>query len=174
MIILICAILGAAIGFIACIAEYGFDIDAFFAGFLTGLIGLLCGTFIWCCVPTFDSVPQANRETVITEDYELIALKDNFGYQGQRYVFSSYIDEDLYYVYMYHGNRGITSGKAQANKAYIKYLTNDAETPYIEKISESHKNDLWDALWLWGETYYIIHLPQGSVVENVFEINLEE
>lgn len=173
MIIVYVAIICAIIGFIWGYCDCGDIFDgaigslmSLFIGFLIGFAVLLIGTGF------YDSVPAENRETVIGEDHELIALRDNFNTEGHGFLFSSHIDEDLYYIYLYEGPRGITNGKVKADNTYIKYLENEDETPYIVKCMEQHKNHFLNHLWAWGEVYYTIYLPQGSVIENVYEVDL--
>lgn len=174
MIIVYIAIIGAIVGFIAGYCDYGDIWDGILSSLMTSFIGLILGLMVLLVGTSFyDSVPEENRETIIVEDHELIALRDNFNTEGCGFIFSSYIDEDLYYVYLYEGSRGITNNKVRAENTYIKYLENEDETPYILKYQEQHKNHFLNNLWLWGETYYTIYLPQGSVIENVYEVDLE-
>lgn len=173
MIIVYVAIICAIIGFIIGYCDCGDVIDGILSSLMSLFIGLLLGLMVWLVgMGSFGSVPAENRETIIVEDHELIALRDNFNAEGRGFIFSSYIDEDLYYVYLYEGPRGITSGKVNAENTYIKYLENEDETPYILKHQEQHKNHFLNHLWVWGEIYYTIYLPQGSVIENVYEVDL--
>lgn len=168
-IAIICAIIGFIVGYCDCsyIGDGVVGSIAFlFIGFALGMTVLVVGGL------SYNDVPAENRESIIVEDHELIALRDNFNIEGHGFLFSSYIDEDLYYVYLYEGPRGITSGKVKAENTYIKYLENEDETPYIIKYMEQHKNHFLNHLWFWGETYYTIYLPQGSVIENVYEVDL--
>ena len=174
MILVYIAIIGTIIGFIVGYCDYGDIWDGIIGSLVFSFIGLIVGLMVLLVGTSFyDSVPAENRETIIVEDHELIALRDNFNTEGRGFVFSSYINEDLYYVYLYEGSRGITSGKVRTENTYIKYLENEDETPYILECKEQHKSQFLNNLWLWGETYYTIHLPQGSVIENVYEVDLE-
>lgn len=173
MIMFYIAIICAIVGFICGYCDCGDVIDGVLSSLMCSFIGLFLGLIVLLVGTSFyNSVPAENRETVIVEDHELIALRDNFNTEGRGFIFSSYIDEDLYYVYLYEGFHGITSGKVKATNTYIKYLENEDETPYILKCTEQHKNHFLNHLWLWGATYYTIHLPQGSVIENVYEVDL--
>lgn len=173
MIIFYIGIICAIIGFICGYCDCGDIIDGILGLIASLFIGFFLGLIVWCFgASCYETVPAENRESVIVEDYELIALRDNFNTEGRGFIFSSYIDEDLYYVYLYDGPRGITSGKVKAENTYIKYLESANETPYILEQREQHKNHFLNHLWVWGETYYTIHLPQGSVIENVYEVDL--
>ena len=173
MIIVYIAIIGAIVGFICGYCDCGDVFDGILGSIASLFIGLLLGLMVWTVgASCYETVPAENRESIVVEDHELIALRDNFNTEGRGFVFSSYIDEDLYYVYLYDGPRGITNGKVKAENAYIKYLENEDETPYILEWREQHKNNFLNHLWCWGEIYYTIHLPQGSVIENAYEVDL--
>ena len=183
MFLVIAIIVGAILGFLCYFGEYGFydwtdifDFDAWAVGFMGAIIGALIGIMgIVFSAICFDTMPDSDKVIVPTgERVELIALKDNMNIHGQGFLFSSYIDEDLYYIYIYEDeNRGMTTNKIRADRAYVRYLSDEFGTPYIEKFEETHKSDFLNWLWCWGGYGYTIYLPQGSVIENVYEIDLE-
>ena len=177
MIFFICIIIGFLIGAICYAVEWGYlDIEGFLIGITGAFVGLLVGFIVlligFLC---FDGIAQEDR--VIKEvgnPIELIALKDNFNTHGSGFIFSSYVDEDLYYIYIYEDEqRGMSTNKIKADSAYIKYLEDDTTKPYIQEWMEESNNAFLNWLFCWGEYGYTIYLPQGSVIENVYEINLE-
>ena len=142
----------------------------FFGGFIGFLIGLLVALF-GCCM--FESMPAESKAIEYNEDVKLIAIKDNFGVNGQGYLFSSYVKDELKYVYLYEDEiRGITTNSVDADKAYIKYIDN-SETPHIQKWSEVSKSRVFNRLFCPCTVRYTIYLPEGAVIENTYEVDLE-
>ena len=148
--------------------------SAFFLGFVGGFISFFIGLLVvlfGCCM--FESMSAESKAIEYNEDVKLIALKDNFGINGQGYLFSSYVKDELKYVYLYEDEiRGITTNSIDADKAYIKYIDN-SETPHIQKWSEVSKSQVFNWLFCPGTVRYTIYLPEGSVIENTYEVDLE-
>ena len=173
MIMFIICIVVAVGCFLWGLSEDGIG-SAFFLGFLGGLTGLLIGllvVFFGCCM--FESMPAESKTIEYNEDVKLIALKDNFGINGRGYLFSSYVKDKLKYVYLYEDEiRGITTNSVDADKAYIKYIDN-SEAPHIQKWSEVSKSRVFNRLFCPGTVRYTIYLPEGTVIENTYEVDLE-
>ena len=173
MIMFIICIIAAVGCFLWGLSEDGIG-SAFFLGFLGGLTGLLIGlliVFFGCCM--FESMPAESKAIEYNEDVKLIALKDNFGINGRGYLFSSYVKDELKYVYLYEDEiRGITTNSVDADKAYIKYIDN-SEAPHIQKWSEVSKSRVLSRRFCPGTVRYTIYLPEGSVIENTYEVDLE-
>ena len=148
--------------------------SALFLGFFGGFIGLLIGTLVillGCSV--FESMPAESKAIEYNEDVKLIALKDNFGASGRGYLFSAYVKDELKYVYLYEDEiRGITTNTVDADKTYIKYIDN-SETPHIQKWSEVSKSKVFNWLFCPCTVRYTIYLPEGTVIENTYEVDLE-
>ena len=173
MIVFIICIIAAIVCFLWGLSEDGIG-SAFFLGFLGGLIGLFIGLLIvlfGCCM--FESMPAESKDIEYNEDVKLIDIKDNFGINGQGYLFSSYVKDKLKYVYLYEDEiRGITINTIDADKAYIKYIDN-SETPHIQKWSEVSKSKVFNWLFCPCTVRYTIYLPEGAVIENTYEVDLE-
>ena len=173
MIMLIICIVTAVGCFLWGLSEDGIG-SAFFLGFFGGFIGLLIGLLVvlfGCCM--FENMPTESKVIEYNEDVKLIALKDNFGVNGQGYLFSSYVKDELKYVYLYEDEtRGITTNTVDADKAYIKYIDN-SETPHIQKWSEVSKSAVFNWLFCPCTVRYTIYLPEGTVIENTYEVDLE-
>lgn len=173
MIMFIICIVVAVGCFLWGLSEDGIG-SAFFLGFLGGLLGLLIGTLIillGCGV--FESMPAESKVIEYNEDVKLIALKDNFGTSGRGYLFSAYVKDELKYVYLYEDEiRGITTNTVDADKTYIKYIDN-SEIPHIQKWSEVSKSAVFNWLFCPCTVRYTIYLPEGTVIENTYEVDLE-
>ena len=173
MIMLIICIVVAVGCFLWGLSEDGIG-SAFFLGFFGGFIGFLIGLLVvlfGCCM--FESMPAESKAIEYNEDVKLIALEDNFGTSGRGYLFSSYVKDELKYVYLYEDEiHGITTNSVDADKVYIKYIDN-SETPHIQKWSEVSKSKVFNWLFWPCTVRYTIYLPEGAVIENTYEVDLE-
>ena len=173
MIMLIICIVVAVGCFLWGLSEDGIG-SAFFLGFFGGFIGFLIGLLVvlfGCSM--FESMPAESKAIEYNEDVKLIALKDNFGTSGRGYLFSAYVKDELKYVYLYEDEiRGITTNTVDADKTYIKYIDN-SETPHIKKWSEVSESKVFNWLFCPCTVRYTIYLPEGAIIENTYEVDLE-
>lgn len=110
-----------------------------------------------------------------TVETELVALNDNMGIIGKRYLCSGYINEELQYTYLYNTpGKGITSNTIKASECYIvesekpKLVT----TTYV--INTNWFVDFFTFDSLLQETEYTLFVPNGSIVAaGEYEIDLE-
>lgn len=175
MIFFICIIIGIIVGVAVIWSDWGFSIGETFLGAICGgFIGTLVGLIILLIgMGWFETVPNSEKNIVHDEQIEVLALKDNFNIEGSGFLLSMYVEEDLKYVYVYNDSeRGMAADKIDADYAYIKYIE-DNEQPYIQKWHEESKNRFIEWLFKPGYTYYTIYLPQGSVIEGTYEVDLE-
>ena len=174
MIIVISMIIAIIILVCVEIKEWGISWRIFEGIGLGFLVGLLCGFLLLLFGNAFCSCITEKDMVIDTiETTELIALKDNYTLEGEAFLFSSTINEDLTYTYLYNiPNKGITTESIKATNAYLNYISEN-EKPYIQKITEIPRSKILYYLFLCDNTYYSIYLPQGSIIENVYEINLE-
>lgn len=133
--------------------------------FLTALIFLVVpGSSIF--LPDSPSEGQVNT----VKETELIALQDNLTINGAAFLFSGYIDEELQYLYLYDNGYGMQYNNIKAKNCYIKY-TND--TPRVVEWTLSNNNNVINHLFCPQKTYYTFYVPEGSVIENTYSIDLE-
>jgi hypothetical protein len=173
MIVIICAVAAMVIFLWMTIKDFGFEWGTFFMSFLVGLGGLLAGLLIVLFASAiFSSTPIEDCKIVETDKVELVALKDNFQIKGSAFLFSSVVDESLKYTYIYETDMGLTTQSVRADNAYIKYI-DENETPYIQTWEvRPHSNFIYH-MFCPGYYRYTIYLPHGSVIENVYEVDLE-
>lgn len=173
MIIIICGVVVFLGVLIKWIKSYGFELSTIpislmmgFAGALGGLIILLisCGIF--------GSQPIEDCRTDMEDRIELVALKDNFQIEGSAFLFSSVVDENLHYTYIYETDMGMTTNSIKSDEAYIKYIEAN-ETPYIQTWYVRPHSDFIHWFFCPGYYRYTIYLPEGSVIENVYEVDLQ-
>ena len=173
MICIICAITAAVIFLVISIKDWGFEWGNFLFSILVGLGGFLAGLLIILFASAiFSSTPIEDCKIVETDRVELVALKDNFQIEGSAFLFSSVVNEKLEYTYIYETDMGLTTNSIRADQAYIKYIDGDA-TPYIQTWEVRPHSNFVNWMFCLGYYRYTIYLPQGSVIENVYEIDLE-
>ena len=167
MIVAVCAIIGLVIGLVCWIYE-GHYFEDFFYVLALGAVGLILGFVILLCAqPCFFN---ADFDSDLTETTDLVSLADNYGFEGSAFIFSSCVNSELQYTYLYESERGLTTKTIDADDTYLRY-TNDI--PIIEEYEERHLNWLINWLFIPGGTYYIIYIPEGSIVTNQYSIDLQ-
>ena len=156
------------------IIEFDFDLSGLFFSFTLGILGVLLGSIIIVIVVNsyFAGTDDANKVFIEKNQTQLVALKDNFQTEGTAFLLSASVNDKLKYTYIYETQQGMTTGSVDVDKCYIKY-TDENTTPYIQEWEVRCKSDTLYWLFLLSETRYTIYLPEGSVIQNVYEINLE-
>lgn len=167
MIIVVCAVIAVIFGLWYWVSEGHYFEDLIWV-LLCGVAGLLIGFVILLCAQPLFFDAQYDEQLVETVD--LIALEDNFGVQGSAYLCSTQIDSELKYTYLYKSTRGLTTGTIDADDAYLRY---DAQFPHIEIYEEHHSNAILDWLFCSGGTFYVIYVPEGSIVTNSYNVDLK-
>lgn len=173
MIIIICGVVIFLGTLIKWIKDYGFELSTIPFSLLMGAVGALGGlviVLVGCGI--FECQPIEDCRIDMEDRTELVALKDNFQIEGSAFLFSSIVDEDLQYTYIYETDMGMTTKSVESNKAYIKYIEAD-KTPYIQTWYVRPHSDFIHWLFCPGYYRYTIYLPEGSVIENVYEVDLE-
>lgn len=146
--------------------SFGLSLLVAVAGAFVGFLACLFAMVIFIAMPEDTKVVEYGAKT------ELVALKDNFQVEGSAFLLSSVVNEELKYTYIYDTEMGLTTDSISADDAYIKYIGED-ETPYIQTWAKQPKNIIFKWLFYPETTYYTIYLPEGSVIENVYEVDLE-
>jgi len=165
-------ILGFIVAVIVYINSEGIDYftDVLWCAFIGIVVAIVCG--LVSLVLTAVIVPANEYHIEQVRETPIIALRDNQGVVGNRYVFSGRVESELYYYYATEESRGITVRKVKASESYIRY---DNDNPRIIKF-ESTNFEHWYT-WLYGinlrtRGYNIIYAPEGTV-DLVYEIDLE-
>ena len=167
MIIVVCTVIAIAIGLWFWFLE-GHYFEDFIYVLFGSVAGLLAGfLIILCAQPCFFDTKYDEQ---LVETIELVTLEDNFGVQGSAYLFSTQIDNELKYTYLYESTRGLTTGTIDADDAYLR---DNAENPRIEIYEEHHPNVILDWLFWPGGTFYVIYVPEGSIVTNSYNVDLK-
>jgi hypothetical protein len=110
-----------------------------------------------------------------TTETELVALNDNMGITGVRYLCSGYINEELEYTYLYNvPGKGITSGSVKADECYIIESENPKLVTTTYAINTNRFVDFFTFDFLLQKTEYTLFVPNGSIVAaSEYKIDLE-
>ena len=137
-------ILGAVVGFIIMFMDWGEFAD----GLLGALAGLLTGALIWIIVgfPLGLAVPTIE----VIEEQEIVALTDSTSIEGQKFLFSGYINENLVCRYVINTDKGKHIEEVRSDNVYIK---EGDYKPTVIKHKFVPKSD-----WYW-----LFCFPIGSV-----------
>lgn len=134
-----------------------------FLGFAIGFTLLGVGEIL------FDNMSNEQKEIKCNYQTEIIALKDN-SYLESRFFG---VDEELNYVYAYEDpDYGIKLTTVDAKYSYIKYLTDDKQTPYVKAWKECAKNKIFEWLFMPSTEHYTFYVPSSSIVTE-YKIDLE-
>ena len=118
---------------------------------------------------------QVNLGEKFNNRVGLVVWLRNFNDQKKLFQYGNVVhaSKALKYVYLYEDEiRGITTNTVDADKTYIKYIDN-SEAPHIQKWSEVSKSKVFNWLFCPCTVRYTIYLPEGSVIENTYEVDLE-
>lgn len=176
MIALIIGAIIAIIVLIACVRdEVFFDSifwRIFFGTLIAALIGLIAALLISMLGAGIMSV-CADTEWVETNQVEVMAVADNVGVEGQVYLYRGYIKDTLSYYYIAETEFGLKTFSVNADDSYINYTN---KRPYVIIYEEKYTNEFLS--WMFGmdntgAQRYVFYLPEGSVITDSYEIDLE-
>lgn len=155
------------IGFIiALVAGVDFEIALVF--------GAICAFVVFLIIALVAAIVAANSdmEWVEVSKTPIVALSNNVGIQGRTYLRSGYVEDTLSYYYITETDMGLKTHKVNANNSYIKYTT---EQPYMITYKLTYTNDF--VIWAFGNcadsTRYTFYLPEGSVITDYYNIDLQ-
>lgn len=145
----------------------GFVGGFFFWLSMTILVFLLSVAMIGFCSSVAVIFPQTCEKSS-TE--HIIALNDSTGVNGRAgFLGSGYVEDELYYYYMTDTKEGFQAKKIKAEDAYVRYSDEQIVETYT---ATNFKNKL---LWLVAlpiNSFHIVYIPEGSIIEN-YQIDLE-
>ena len=145
--------------------KIGYSILIFLVVMLLAFMCLLFTSLICEC-----TTPEDGYNWEITETENIIALRDNQNITGAYYIFSGYIDEDLYYYYAKETQFGYKTDKIKASRSYIKYTD---EAPKIETYSAiSFKSKFLNLIAAPTQSRTILYCPENTITTE-FNIDLE-
>lgn len=142
---------------------------------LAALISILvCGLII----PIAADAAGATHSVEKVEVTPLYALKDNSNLSGTFFLGSGSVDETDYYYYIIReeGKGYCVQKKAINNYTYLDYLSSEG-CEYDEPCL-AYYYDEWDnkilRFFAWSpENWHTFYVPEGSIIENYYEVDLE-
>lgn len=159
-IIIICAVIAVIIS----IMEYNDGFDTFF----NAIIGLFVGIFMFIFIGGLIGgvLPQEK----VVEEQKIYALNDSSAVEGEKFLFSGHIDEQLVYRYVTSNDKGKHIEELDDDEVYIK---EGNYTPILEHHYYVLEKD-WHKLFAhteFSDSYYIFYVPENTVT-NEYNINL--
>lgn len=160
-------ILGVIIGVICFIVSGDFDIlellwDMF--------VGMLAGFVVWFIIG-FIGFALPYNEVVTTQ--QICALNDSSKIEGQKFLFSGYIGEDLVYRYVVDSPKGKHIEECKVDNSYIKDIESDS--PYVEYHNFEFKHEwywLFAMDWKSSNGYAVFYVPKGTIT-NEYNVDLQ-
>ena len=152
--------------------------DGFLEGIKVLIVGLLISSIF--LVPSIylvkhaDELSKTPKEYIVLSESKIIALKDNSNisgsFSGSIFISSGYIEQQMYYFYMYETDKGKLMGKISADKTYI--VETNEKSPSIISRQEKYKDERAN-FWLEPSVVeYYIYVPKGTV-DTTYKINLQ-
>lgn len=139
----------------------GFAI-AFYVATLAFLITMFFGVVV---------VETADCDWVEISTTEVAAFSDSVGIKGRTYLGRGYVEDTLSYFYVLDTPCGMTVKQVTAEQCYIKYTD---KAPYVVAYEARTKNGF--IRWAFGNSgkkSYTFYLPEGSVITDYYNIDLE-
>ena len=152
-------------------------------GFLGSVAGFLFAALIsiFVCglaIPMAAEAAGAAQSIEKVEVTPLYALKDNSNLSGTFFLGSGSVNETDYYYYIVReeGKGYCVKKKAINYYTYLDYL-NAEDCEYDEPCLAYYYNQ-WDSkilrFFAWSpENWYTFYVPEGSIIENYYEVDLE-
>lgn len=147
-----------------------------FAGFLFAVLisMIVCGLVIPIAADAVGAIHSIEKVEVTP----LYALKDNSNISGTFFLGSGSVNETDYYYYIVReeGKGYCVHKKAINNYTYLDYLSSE-NCEYNEPCL-AYYYDEWDnkilRFFAWSpENWHTFYVPEGSIIENYYEVNLE-
>ena len=170
---------GAIIGFLyGCIVDGDFFLGVLgsIAGFLTAaLISIIiCGLIIPIVADTVGATHSVEKVDIAP----LYALKDNSNLSGSFFLGTGSVNEtDYYYYIVKEEGKGYCVNKlSTSNSVYLDYL-NSKNCEYDEPCLVYYYDE-WDSkalrFFAWSPpNWHTFYIPEGSIIENYYEVDLE-
>ena len=166
------------LGFFASFVTYEDFGDGFLGGVMGGLAGLVLSLFI-CGIacPAIAEWTDAKTTCEATSVVELSALTDRTNMSGSFFLGCGSIDEEQYISYItYQEGKGYNVDKIKASSwVYIDYLGEKCsyDKPVMVEYEEDWVNPIWRFFTWRTASWTTFYVPEGSVLENYYSINLD-
>jgi len=124
--------------------------------FLNALLSAFIGFCFACVLPSYYVVEKSI--------FDLESIQDGSKMQGQFFLGSGYINEQMHYSFYLNEEKGYKLYSISSNDAHIRYTNNK---PKLEMLEEKKSNAFINNFSLCElKTNYIIYVPKGSILQN--------
>ena len=171
--------IGALGGFL-----FGLIIDSdFFLGVLCSITGFLSAALIsmiicGLVIPIAADAAGATHSIEKVDVAPLYALKDNSNLSGTFFLGTGSVDETNYYYYIVkeEGKGYCVNKLSTSNSVYLDYL--NSENCEYDEPCLVYYYDEWDSkalrFFAWSPpNWHTFYVPEGSIIENYYEVDLE-
>lgn len=141
-----------------CIFDYFVSI---IGGLGLGFLSTILFTLIAVCIIDLADPEVYSAEEIAT--YDISAIKDN-------YISQYYGEDGPCYSFLYLTDNGLKTETIDADNATIVYTEED---PYIVVNNLRFVNPILNFLCGPWSTEYTIYIPEGSVIQDTYRIDLE-
>ena len=151
------------IGFIIGCSDDGFVFGFFLSifGFVIGaLLILIGGGLVGCALP----------QEEVCQTYDLVALQDNIGVEGHKYLFNGYIEDKLKIRYIINTEKG--KHIQTIDDISNVYINDNSKIAQLKVYEHKFKYDWFNWIGVVLESQkYVFYVPEGTIITN-YEIDL--
>lgn len=165
-------ILGAVIGLVFGIKIAIDNYCDFWEGVGYAVMGIILGVAIGTMVMILSSIVTdccAEKTYYTVQDTDIHALQDNLATEGNFFLGSGHVNEELKYFYVKETDAGYTICNIDADKAYIQYTSDRC---HLVRQSYTYNNWFVSLIAIPFQDRYIFYIPEGSIVTN-YSIDLK-
>lgn len=140
------------------------ELADYFLSFMASLLVAVI-TFGAIIITSLTIDHNSNKELIVAETKTIYALNDKTSINGQSFLFSGYIKEDLVYRMFVEENGGKKLKELKPSSVTIYEEDKDCDK-FIETYKYKYTNSF--IKWLlgestWDDDTYKIHIPKGSI-----------
>lgn len=120
---------------------------------------------VFCIVKSVE-VSNSPESSVVEELYDIYSLRDESGTNGNFFMGTGTISNDVYYVVLVKDSIGYYQ-EVLEGRVYI--IESDEETPRVVQVSYYRYNQSYSELFNFNKTqdsHYIVYVPVGTIIIN--------
>lgn len=126
-------------------------------------IGSILGATLLCAFSSEIAEECADKTYSIAEDVDIYAMQDNLATEGNFFLGSGHVDDELKYFYVVKGEFGYTVTNVNADNTYIQYTS---ERCHLEKHTYTFDNWFVRLIAIPCSEHYVFYIPEGSIINN--------
>lgn len=126
------------------------------------IVSLLCSALA-CAVFSEIADSAASKTYFITEDVDIYAIQDNLTTEGNFFIGSGDVDDELKYFYVEKTEFGYSVTNVDADNTYIQYTTDRC---HLERYTYTFDNWFVRLIAFPCSTRHVFYVPEGSIINN--------